>query len=191
MPLPVPDLHDDAVALRPPEPGDVAAITAAVQDPDISRFTMVPSPYGEADAVAYVTSSQAAWRNASRVSFVIVERGAGTLGGSVGFHQVDWEAQAAEIGYWVAAASRGAGVATRALRLAAAWALGDLGLRRLEALVFTDNPRSRRVAERAGFVNTGVARARVEHRSVRRDAFVLVRAADGVGVDAVGDSPGR
>ena len=181
MPLSVPDLHDDVVALRPPHPGDVAAITAAAQDPDISRFTMVPSPYGVADAVAYVTSSQAAWRSSSRVSFVIVERDAGTLLGTVGIHHLDWDTHAAEIGYWVAAPARGAGVATRALRLAAGWALDDLDLRRLEALVFTDNPRSRRVAERAGFVNTGVAPARVEHSSGPRDAFVLVRTPARVG----------
>jgi len=48
VPLPVPDLHDDVVALRPPRTGDVPAITAAAQDPDIYRFTMVPTPYGEA-----------------------------------------------------------------------------------------------------------------------------------------------
>jgi RimJ/RimL family protein N-acetyltransferase len=178
--LPVPDLHDDVVALRPPNPGDVPAITAAVQDPDISRFTMVPSPYDEADAVAYVDSSQAAWRDASRVSFVIVERATGTLLGAVGVHHLDHAAGTAEVGYWVASTARRAGVATRALRLVAGWALGDLGLQRLEALVFTDNARSRRVAERAGFVNSGVAPARVEHPSGLRDAFVLVRTADGV-----------
>jgi len=178
VPLPVPDLHDDVVALRPPRTGDVPAITAAAQDPDISRFTMVPTPYGEADAVAYVESSEAAWRDASRVSFVIVERATATLLGTVGIHHLDRAAGTAEIGYWVAADARGAGVATRALRLAAGWALGELGLCRVAALVFTDNARSRRVAERAGFVNTGVARGRVQHASGRRDVFVLVRTAE-------------
>ena len=45
----------------------------------------------------------------------------------------------------------GRGVATRALRLVADWALdpAGLGLLRLEMQIFTDNERSCRVAERA------------------------------------------
>jgi RimJ/RimL family protein N-acetyltransferase len=184
MGLSVPDLHDDAVALRPPTRDDVPAITAAVQDPDIPRFTMVPSPYSEADAVAYVESSQAAWRDASRASFVIVDPATGTLLGAVGIHHLDRAAGTAQVGYWVAAPARAAGVATRALRLTAAWALTDLGLHRLEAVVFTDNGRSGRVAERAGFVHQGAAPAPVEHPTGRRDAVVLVRTADqGAAVD--------
>ena len=177
MAFTVPDLHDDRVALRPPTRADVPAITDAVQDPDIPRFTMVPSPYGEADAVAYVESAAQAWRDGSRCSFLVVGRVGDELLGSVGIHHLDREASTAEIGYWVAAPARGAGVATRGLRLAAGWALTDLGLARLEAHVFTDNPRSRRVAEAAGFVCRGRCATPVGHPSGPREAWRLVRTA--------------
>ncbi len=191
MALTVPDLHDDLVGLRPPTSDDVAAVTAAVQDPDIPRFTMVPSPYGEADAVAYVESSQQAWRDGTRASFVIVDRSTGRLLGAVGIHHIDRDAGTAQIGYWVAAPARRAGVATRALRLASRWALTRVGLRRLEALVFTENLASRRVAEGAGFVHQGIARHRVEHPSGQRDAFVLVRTADMLDWPQAGAQPTR
>jgi len=191
MALTVPDLHDDVVALRPPASDDVAPITAAVQDPDIPRFTMVPSPYGEADAVAYVDSSREAWRDGTRAPFVIVARSTGRLLGAIGIHHIDHDAGTAHIGYWVAAPVRGAGVATRALRLASTWALTGLGLHRLEAPVFTENLASRRVAEGAGFVHQGIARERVEHPSGQRDAFVLVRTADMLDWPQAGSQPTR
>jgi RimJ/RimL family protein N-acetyltransferase len=46
-------------------------------------------------------------------------------------------------------------VATRAVRLLADWARDELGLTRLEILPHKDNEASRRVAEKAGFRDTG------------------------------------
>jgi hypothetical protein len=50
IPLPDPELADDAIRLRPPAPEDVDAITRACQDPDVQHFTFVPSPYRTAHA---------------------------------------------------------------------------------------------------------------------------------------------
>lgn len=148
MPLTVPALHDDAIVLRPPEARDAAAITAAVQDPDIPRFTMVPSPYTIDDAAAFIERSGAWWHSGDAAPFVIVDATTGTLLGSVGVHDVGLESSSAHVGYWVAVEARGRGVATRALRLVARWALEDLGLPRVEVYVFVENERSQRVAGR-------------------------------------------
>ena len=172
MDLTVPDLRDDRIVLRPPAPSDVEAITAAVQDPDIPRFTMVPAPYTAADAVTFVGRTVSAWRSGGDASFVIVDRGTGTLLGAIGLHQIDEAAGTAQVGYWVDAAARRRGVATRALRLVAGWALAELGLARVVALVFTDNRWSQRVVERVGFVLEPGPPAEVEHRLGRRPALV-------------------
>jgi RimJ/RimL family protein N-acetyltransferase len=177
--LAVPDLRDDVVALRPPVPGDADAVAAAVQDPDIPRFTMVPSPYTTADAVAWIARTAVDWRIGRTASFVIVDAGTGGLLGSVGLQDLDERVGRAVAGYWVDAAARGRGVATRALRLVADWALdpAGLGLRRVDLQVFTDNPRSGRVAERAGFVSRGVAPEPVAHPSGPRRVVAYSRAA--------------
>lgn len=175
MRLSVPDLHDESITLRPPLPGDVDAITAAVQDPDIPAFTMVPTPYTADDAVAYVERAATSWRDGTAASFVIVDRGTGELLGSISVQHPDEDAGHAEVGYWVLASARGRGVASRALGLIAGWALDTVGLRRLEALVFVENERSHRVADRAGFQPGGVARARIEHHGRRRDVVVWAR----------------
>lgn len=174
MALPVPDLADDLIRLRPPEPGDAAAITAAVQDPDIPRFTMVPSPYTIADATAFIERAAAQWHTGEAAPFVVTDRATGTLVGSVGLHDLGLPDRAAHAGYWVAAAARGQGVATRALRLVARWALEDLGVARLEVFVFVENQRSQRVADRAGFTREGI-RAVTGHPTGRDELVVFSR----------------
>src|SRR5690606_29979968 len=48
-------LSDDVLRLRLPADDDVAAITRICQDPDIQRWTRVPSPYTEDDARSFVS----------------------------------------------------------------------------------------------------------------------------------------
>jgi RimJ/RimL family protein N-acetyltransferase len=69
-----------------------------------------------------------------------------------------------EVGYWTHPAARGRGVMTEACQLVVAHAFsptgeGGLGLRRLQLAAAVDNPASRHVAQRAGFVEYGRARA--------------------------------
>jgi RimJ/RimL family protein N-acetyltransferase len=69
--------------------------------------------------------------------------------------ELDREPGFGEIGYWVAAEARGRGIATRGVRLLADWCRDELGLTRIEVLPHKDNLPSRRVAEKAGFTDTG------------------------------------
>ena len=95
----------------------------------------------------------------------------GALLGGIGLHQLDAEAGTAVIGYWVAADARRRGVATRAVRLVAGWALGPLGLTRLMAQVFADNPASQRVLERVGFARDAGPPSLTEHHAGLRTAI--------------------
>ena len=71
-------------------------------------------------------------------------------------------------GYWTRQEVRGRGVATRALRLAAAWVLEDLGFARLELRIDTRNVPSRRVAEKARFKLDGIRRSACVNARDRR-----------------------
>ena len=178
MALDVPDLADDRIRLRPPALTDADAITAAVQDPAIARYTRIPSPYRRADAVTWVGAAASAWRRGDEASFVIVECGTEVLLGGIGVHQLRSTGAPPFVGYWVAAAARGQGVATRALRLLVAWAFGPLGLEQLTAWVFVDNPVSPRVLEAVGFRRDPGEPAAIDHATGARPAhhFTLARA---------------
>ena len=149
-----PTLRDGDLVLRPKRLADAEAIAAACQDPEIPRWTLVPSPYSLEDARAFLESSgqeEAAGRSVGLLAVDAQDR----LLGSFSLMELDLEQGHGEIGYWVAAEARGRGIATRAVRMLADWARDELGLTRIVVLPDKDNLPSRRVAERAGFTDTG------------------------------------
>ena len=151
-------ISDGTLLLRLPGAQDVEAMVAACQDPEIPRWTSVPAPYTRADAEAWVTEAARAASAGSALHLLVLTAGGGRLLGSAGLVELDLAAGWGEIGYWLAAEARGGGVMTRAVRLLRDHGAGALGLRTLEILSHRDNAPSRRVAERAGFVDTGERR---------------------------------
>jgi RimJ/RimL family protein N-acetyltransferase len=151
----LPTLRDGDLVLRPKRLEDLDAITAACQDPEIPRWTLVPSPYTRADAEAFLARSAEEEAAGQSANLLAVDARDGTLLGSFSVMGLDREPGYGEIGYWVAREARGRGVATRAVRLLSEWAVRELGLTRVEILVHEDNAPSRRVAEKAGFRDTG------------------------------------
>jgi RimJ/RimL family protein N-acetyltransferase len=151
----LPTLRDGDLVLRPKRPDDADALAAACQDPEISRWTFVPSPYTRADADHYIVVSDQEAAAGTAVHLIAVDANDDRLLGSFSMMELDRAPGFGEIGYWVAAGARGRGVATRATRLLADWAREALGLTRIEVLPHKDNGPSRRVAEKAGFRDSG------------------------------------
>ena len=151
----LPTLRDGDMTLRPMRPGDADAITAACQDPEIPRWTFVPSPYTRADAEHFIASVAEEAAAGKTLNLLAVDASDDRLLGSFGLMEIDREPGYGEIGYWVVSDARGRGIATRATQLLADWARSELGLTRLEILPHRDNGPSRRVAEKAGFRDTG------------------------------------
>ena len=139
-------LTDGVIALREPTEADVHAIVAAVQDPDAARWTSIPSPYRPAAARD--------WIDLDEHRFLIVDADERLLG-AVGLLNPESEP---ELGYWLAREARGRGAATRAVALVRDWAATVHGARRVILLIHEDNIASQRVAERAGFADTGERR---------------------------------
>jgi RimJ/RimL family protein N-acetyltransferase/nitrite reductase/ring-hydroxylating ferredoxin subunit len=162
MPEPVqppnPPLSDGTISLRPFHAGDAVAVAAACQDPEVGRWIpMVPVPYSETEAGAFILMTLQAWQNGSGYEFAIVDAAADRYLGSVGIH-VGPNPRRYSIGYLVAPEARGRGVATRAVRLAARWAFETLGVERLALWTLPGNVASQAVAEKAGFRHEGLIR---------------------------------
>ena len=156
------------VRLRPWRTDDADAVFAACQDEDIQRWTLVPVPYGREDAEAFV-GSVAGTTSAEGCALFAMEAG-GVLAGSMGMHFLTDGLGA--VGYWTAPHARGRGWTAEALRLLSRWAILERGATRLEAVVEPANTGSRRVAERAGYSEEGILRARFLHRGRRVDVVM-------------------
>jgi RimJ/RimL family protein N-acetyltransferase len=172
-------LVDGPTALRPWRDEDLASIVAACQDPEISRWTRVPSPYGEADARAYLFQRYGMLESGASAPFAIVSPADDTLLlGSIALMGVEWEHARAEVGYWLAREARGHGHATRAVRLICAWGFSKLHLKRISLLAATGNPASQRVAERAGFQREALLRSYMLNHGERQDMVAFALLAD-------------
>jgi len=143
--------------LRPGFPEDARALAAALADKAIARnLAVVPWPYTLRDAEAFLASP----RDPVLPSFLIFERtdGAPQLVGSCGLGRRP--SGAVELGYWIARACWGRGLASEAGR-----ALIDIArtlrLARIEASHFIDNPASARVLDKLGFESTGIVAPRM------------------------------
>lgn len=82
----------------------------------------------------------------------------GRLTGTFGFHNIDWVHRRTTIGYWIAAAAQGRGLATRAVAALIGHAFAAWDLHRVEIRAAVDNDRSRALCERLGMTLEGQLR---------------------------------
>jgi len=164
-------LSDGRVALRAWREADAPAMVAALADPEIPRWTRVPSPYTARHAREFLRRG-----DELEMSFAIVEAaGDGAILGGIGLR--DLGDGVGQLGYWVAAGARRRGVASDALRLLAGWALEEAGMGRVQVLASVGNRSSQRTALRAGFEREGVLRGYLGYRGHREDAVIFGRVA--------------
>ena len=157
------------VDLRRPRLSDAPTITRLLQDRTVSRFTFVPHPYTEKDARRFLEMVREGFRDRSNFAYAIELRKSRTLVGMIGFHNRSRVHNNIEIGYWVAKDVRGGGICTEAVKLGLRIAFRSLGVRRVHAHTFLDNPASARVLEKAGFSYEGTLRRAARHRGRYRD----------------------
>jgi RimJ/RimL family protein N-acetyltransferase len=145
-------LTDGVVTLRAFTFDDVPAVTAACQDPEISRWTAtIPWPYEEEHARTWIASHAQLREQGEGAEWAVTAEDQGAFLGALGLRPFDWGRRSAVVGYWVASWARGTGVATRALRLGTTWALETIGLAAVELETMIGNVASERVAVKAGF----------------------------------------
>ena len=162
------------MALRAWAEDDVPALVRACSDELTRRYTSVPAPYTPEDARMFIHAG----RSVTTLPLAVVElNDPRAVLGAVGLHAVDTAIGRGEIGYWTAPWARSRGVATRALELLSNWALGDLGLDRIELFAEPGNQLSQRVAVRCGFVAGDLVKGGIALRGRRRDVVRYTRVA--------------
>jgi RimJ/RimL family protein N-acetyltransferase len=152
-----PHLADDAIRLEPLTEAHVASIAAIADDPDIVRFTRVPSGADETFVRAWIGRYESGWQEGNRAGYAIRTAG-GEVAGFAALVDLDLERREGEIGYLVAPAARGRGIAPRAVELLTRWGFDELGLLRLELRIDVQNSASEIVAQRSGYRRDGILR---------------------------------
>ncbi len=132
------------VVLRVPGEADVGPLWDAVVETmgELRQWmSWFHDGYSETDVRIWVESTRRGFDADDDFNFVITERGEGTVLGACGLNKVDHANRLANLGYWVRTTATGNGTATESAALVAHWALGELGLNRLEVVAATSNGR--------------------------------------------------
>jgi RimJ/RimL family protein N-acetyltransferase len=160
------------ISLRSIRDDDIKSLVSACQDPDIPRWTRVPSPYTEAEARAFIGIAGREREHGTGVHLLAVDASSDELLGAVSLHEINSENLRADIGYWVARGARRRGIATRAVRLIAGHGFESLLLERISIHVDPENEPSKRVAEAAGFEREAKLRRWIRVNERQRDAII-------------------
>jgi RimJ/RimL family protein N-acetyltransferase len=156
--------------LRPWQESDEDAVYQACQDPEIQRWTRVPSPYTREDARAFLTRrSPDGWEAGTAASFAVLDATTGALLASVALFDI--EEGSAEVGYWCAPEARGQGVISEAVATICRWGFEALALHRIEWAASVGNWASLAVAQKCGFRFEGRARMGLTTRGEHHDGW--------------------
>src|SRR6478672_8724383 len=121
-------MTDGVVRIRRWRRDDLDDLVVACQDPDIVRWTSVPSPYTDATGMWFLDRCDEWWAAGSDLPLAIVDDATGALLGATGVHRIGAAPDAPdlgglpdEVGYWLAAWARGRGFVTRGVQQLADW----------------------------------------------------------------------
>ena len=153
LPFPV-SLIGAGVQLREWRSEDLDDLVELLDEPDIARWTPMPSPFDVEAGTAYLKRALQGRLTGQRIQLAITVDGGRPLG-EVLLFGVDAGLREAELGYLVGASHRRRGLASGALTLLSGYAQGTLGLRRLLLRIDPANTGSIAVARRCGYRLTG------------------------------------
>lgn len=151
-------MRTNRLTLRPLTFVDASRIADLGGDWDVARMTgRIPFPYSVEAALLWVNGLAPGEQ-------VFAIDHAGELIGLCGFTVQD--DGMAEIGYWIGRPYWGMGFATEAAQAVIKHGFTKSGVRRFTCSHFNDNPASRRVIQKLGFVETGLSRGWCEARQL-------------------------
>jgi RimJ/RimL family protein N-acetyltransferase len=147
-------LNGDGIVLREWRSADLDDLVELLDDPDIARWTPMPSPFDVDAGIAYLKRAYQSRVTGQRIQLAITVDGARPLG-EVLLFGVDGGLREAELGYLVGASHRRRGLASGALSLLSRYAHDTLGLSRLLLRIDPGNTASTAVARRCSYRLTG------------------------------------
>ena len=154
-------LQTERLTLRPYALSDIPALVPLIGAREVAATTLrIPHPYTEAGARDFIASSQEDLANGKCLRLGIILRRSDTLCGGVGL-MIASDHRHAELGYWIGVPYWGNGYATEAARAVVKYGFETLGLHRIFASHFANNPASAGVLRKIGMRHEGRQRAHI------------------------------
>ncbi|MFL6528358.1 MAG: GNAT family N-acetyltransferase [Chthoniobacterales bacterium] len=167
------ELRLEKCTIRDWRAGDAASLARHGNNRKVSAFLrdQFPHPYTINDAEAYLARVLG---EESRTAFCIDVGGVPVGGIGIEFYN-DVYRQSATIGYWLGEELWNRGIMTEVVRAFTEWAFASFPLNRVSAEVFSNNPASARVLEKAGYTFEGRLRSRIVKYGIVLDGLMYAR----------------
>jgi ribosomal-protein-alanine N-acetyltransferase len=145
----------DRLRLRAMEPKDIADFVRDLSDWEVQQWLWVPPfPYRHQDGEAFLAIVRNNHMTSHPTVFVIADRESDA---ALGVTSIDIDAAGTgALGYWLARAQWGRGIAKEAARALLRHAFGHPALRQLMAVTDPENLRSQRLLTALGFRDLGL-----------------------------------
>lgn len=153
--LTLPVIEFEHIRLRPWCVTDAAALAAAWVDPEIVARSSVPVDSSRVAAERWIDGAEQRCQRGLAVDLAIARSADDEVIGEVGLSSIDQRRRVALMGWWVAAAARGQGVATTGVAGFVGWALTEAGFAAIVAEITEDNGASLQVAKNCAFTSLG------------------------------------
>jgi ribosomal-protein-alanine N-acetyltransferase len=149
---------------------DADSLQKHADNPNIAGFLLdrFPSPYTMDDAINWIKMMQD--QDPMVIFSIVVD---GKVVGGIGLELRNGVYRKAPlIGYWLGEEYWGRGIMPEAVKLVSDYAFNHLDVIRLQAGIFSNNPKSMRVLEKAGFTKEGVMKSSIIKKGVILDDHV-------------------
>lgn len=166
FPATIPRLETAHLTLRALTPADRDAVFALFADPRVAVPTHIAPFTGLAQADELITFYNRRFAAQGGIRWGLTLTGDDMIIGTAGFPAIDAAQYRARLGYNLAYAHWGRGLATEAVRALVGFGFTQLQLHRIEATTNLDNPGSMRVLAKVGFTEEGILRDYVYWREV-------------------------
>jgi RimJ/RimL family protein N-acetyltransferase len=148
----------ERLIIRPPSIGDGIKLNQAILETYDQLKTIMPwaktRPTVD-DSEEFVRQSAANWilknNEEPYLPLFIFDRETDLFLGATGYHHMDWQIPAMEIGYWLRVSYQKQGIMTEAINALTRYAFSELKLNRLEIRCDIKNEDSKHIPERLGY----------------------------------------
>lgn len=168
------NIRTERLELMEYKESDMEEIVEKINDETITRYTLnIPHPYKEKDFLDFLEMIRKEKENGSSLTLCLHLREDGSAIGGIGLHKIESNNETAEIGYWISKEHRGKGLVTEAVKALISYGFTEMGLHRIQAVIFEPNDISKKVLERVGFTYEGRIRERYLKDGRRYDGLMF------------------
>ena len=160
------ELETKRLILRKPKKGDWKDLVEGVAEFDVAKMTKaIPHPYHEEDAKSFIKILIKRWLSGKDYTFLLELKSEKKVIGAMAISNINQLNGTASTGSWINKKYWKKGYITEAKIAVNDFAFSQLGLRRLDSTVFTDNKASNATQQKIGYKFEGMKRKATKSKS--------------------------